>query len=592
MAKNQTRSEWITEQLNKHGLAKVKNSYTQFLNNYPGSSYQSFIVSVNREARTLKTLMSKSTIMESALAKELTEQAEDREKNSILSAYSLYVKNNKDIPTINVLGFQKHRIAKLFGSMNDLYNIARKRYPHRFKDIVDYKVWSKQRHNKTKDYIKKYNRFVITTAVSGCPVDLAFLEAIKKYCKMHKATLLIFVADQLDEVDPILKDENIVFDNISINNNLHLDTIKILPKALDPITGVDRIATREGSFIFGSTKQRLVYVPTGIPGKKLPYANMTTGAITLPIYMSQKYYQKRTDKLAEIDHKMGAIIVETKNDKTYHFRQIQWTGEFVDLGISYPTLKKVNSKISAGDWHVGDTDPKVEQGIYDLANRINCKSIILHDLFNGHSISHHEKNNSVNRAISFKQGRLILKDELNQYVEALNTISKHFDQIEIVRSNHDEFISKYINEDMYIRDPFNIRTAWELCIAQYDGYNPLEWWSKNSGKLIYPNKIEWLKETDERFYGDIKYSDHGHRGPNGSRGNLKSLEKTNAKAVYGHSHTAQIMRETWQNGTSTKRDLDYVKGPSSWTLSSTIIYENGHRQLINFNDGEYTTMPK
>lgn len=578
MAKKQTQTEWIEIQLNKYEIEKVKERFEQFKKKFPKSNFQSYNVSVDRVARNL------------GVKKNTNDDVVARQKKMLLNEYSMFVKNNKDIPKAVNLGTTKAKIVKIFGSMDALDDQAREQFPKRFKDVADHKVWTKERAATVKKKVKEYKRFIVTTAVGGCPVDRKFYENLKLYCEKKEAKLLILVADQLDEIDPILKDESIVFQDMSINSNLHIDTIKILPKALDPTTGIDRIAAREGSFIFGSTKQRLVYLPTGIPGKRLPYANMTTGAITQPFYMSPRYYQKRTDKLAEIDHVMGAIIVEVEDRKHYHFRQIQADseGRFVDLGIEYPTGKKMKSKISAGDWHVGETDPKVANGIYNLAKRIECDSIILHDLFNGHSINHHEKNNSVTRALTYSKGMLNLKDELEQYVDEINNISKHFKHLEIVRSNHDDFVDKYINDDAYTKDPQNIRIAWELCIAHFDGHNPLEWWTRNSGKLNDKSKVEWLSIGEERFFGDIKYSDHGHLGANGSRGTLRGLEKTNAKAVYGHSHTAQIMRETWQNGTSTITNPPYVKGPTSWTQSSTIIYENGQRQLINFIDGEYT----
>jgi len=80
---------------------------------------------------------------------------------------------------------------------------------------------------------------------------------------------------------------------------------------------------------------------------------------------------------------------------------------------------------------------------------------------------------------------------------------------------------------------------------------------------------------------------HGDKGPNGSRGSVKSMEVSYGQSITGHSHTPEIVRGAWQTGTSTYLKLGYNKGASSWLQSSCLLYKDGSRQLINVINGKY-----
>ena len=132
-----------------------------------------------------------------------------------------------------------------------------------------------------------------------------------------------------------LINENIVIENTDLNSNIALYSIRLSAKQINPITGLGRIGQRNKSFIFASPKQSLEYVPVG--NNRLPHALMSTGAITLPHYDTERYMSKRTAFIAENDHVLGAIIVELDDNDRYHFRQIEFNkdGSFTDLGTRY-----------------------------------------------------------------------------------------------------------------------------------------------------------------------------------------------------------------------------------------------------------------
>lgn len=80
---------------------------------------------------------------------------------------------------------------------------------------------------------------------------------------------------------------------------------------------------------------------------------------------------------------------------------------------------------------------------------------------------------------------------------------------------------------------------------------------------------------------------HGHLGPNGSRGSLRSLSVIGSRFIIGHSHSPGIYEGGYQVGTSSVLRMEYNGGPSSWMQSHAALYENGKRQLIHVIDGHW-----
>jgi hypothetical protein len=480
-------------------------------------------------------------------------------------------------------------IKEFPGGLVELEAIAKERMPNSFKDIIDHRIWNAKRHSDLKKTIASSKKFIITTVVGGCEIHEQFLEAIQLYCKVNKATLLILVADNdIANLPEALINENIVFTDVPLNSNLYLSAIKILPKMIDPVTGLDRIGGKTGSFIFGSPKQRLKFVPVR-SDSMIPHCIMTTGALTMPSYMGRKYYQKRTDYLAEQDHKLGAIVVEIEDNTYFHFRQVQLDkdGGFTDLGKRYSDKVEDNAAeaLVMGDLHSGYTDPTVLKCWLDVAKETNCKRVVIHDGFDGTSINHHNKDRIIEQAILAKEDKLDLEDELLRYANTLDKLSLSFNAIDIVYSNHDKFLTKYLNTGMYVKDPHNHLISLMLGIQAVNKNNAIEWYV--SQRLRHKDRFNWLKQDESMKICGVECGDHGDNGPNGSKGTIVSLEKCQEKAVYGHSHTPQILREAYQVGTSTYLRLSYNDGPSSWFNTSCLIYKGGYRQLINSVRGKY-----
>lgn len=460
-------------------------------------------------------------------------------------------------------------------------------------------IYTQEYREALEDEIKKYKKFVVTTAVMGKEINKPFVEAIRNYAKRNNALLLVLPCEDVAsrgkkaspiELSPELSDFKVVFKDTYLNKNLCLCAIKVSAKQINPLSGLDRMAVkREASIIIASPKVFLKYVPN--MHYDVPPAIMTTGAITINDYDNDKYMSKRTSVLAENDHTYGVVIVEVENDKIFHFRHIQASiyNSLTDMGIDYlsdGTIREMKkTAMIMGDSHTGYHDKELHFATMDLAKKVGVSLIGLHDVFNGTSISHHDANKGITKAIKAQENRLGLEMECLAVKNYIKNIEDHGFEVYIVDSNHDKHLLRYLEEGRYVTDPINYKFSLKLALAATEHADPLKFAIENL--LGYTSsKVHWL-QTDEKFkvYG-VECSNHGHRGANGARGSLATFERGLGNCVTAHTHTAAILRDVCSVGTMSLMDMGYNSGLSNWTRTCCLIYSNGTKQLVNFIEND------
>jgi hypothetical protein len=526
------------------------------------------------------------------------------ENKRIIATYVRLLEKNGMCPNrveLKKAGVSRDKIRHHFGNLDALKAAAKDAAPKAFEKIIDEELFTPKNFRRLVSTASQFRRFVVTTAVTGCEVHEGFYESIKTYCKLNNAGLLILYASDPAAIannnfflDPILKDEMIVFDDLGLNKKLFLSSVKLSAKHIDPVTSFSRVGQRNGSFIYASPKQRLKLTPTS--NKKLPHAVMTTGALTKPDYKSKRYMSDRTAYLADHDHVMGAIIVEILNEKRFHFRQVQANrfGHFADIGILYtPNTGKLYppDSIALGDLHSGETDATAKARFITDKDSVvavtGTRRGIVHDGFNGKSINHHELRNLVLRAQLARDCKIDLLSELKGYAADLDELTEIFDETVIDESNHDEFLIRYLAEGTFLKEPHNSAIGAKLYQAAIEGHNPVRFALEQVVGLEHPEKIRWLSRDEDFKVAGIELGAHGDKGANGARGSLRAMENAYGNSVSGHAHTPEILRGAWQVGTLSKLKLEYNIGPSSWMHTSCLVYPNGMRQLINVIDGQW-----
>lgn len=425
-------------------------------------------------------------------------------------------------------------------------------------------------------------KYIVASIVEGAPIVTAFLEAMEHYADVNNAQVILlwmrgvykgdhFSLADLERVRPYLTSE------IRFNTKLIAKAFLIHPAQKYPIAGLEEYAQDNDSIICASTKQCLQVVAR--PKGKTPHTINTTGTISKP-----KYSKTRVGCIAEQDNKLGALIVEVKDSKNFFIRQVQWIDNcFVDLGVKY--TKNSHTAVSCeamvlGDLHLTEEDPTAIKSTYEQFYFFRPKNVFIHDVLSNNSINHHEKDNCVfkctlpERFDSLEKELAYGKEKLNELKSKLPNGTKIF----VVPSNHDEFIRKFCNDGMFIKDPKNAVMGAKCFIELVDKKNPLEVYCHVPGVTYLP------KDSTYKIEG-WELAEHGHLGSNGARGSAKSFMKSHNKVVIGHSHTPKIIGNVWQVGTLSKLALSYTSGASSWMHANCVIYEGGHIQMILFING-------
>ena len=544
------------------------------------------------------------------------DKAKEQKKEDILEAYVMLAKRNRSQPKaadLAEMNITRDSISRAFGSMAALDKLARESEPNAFSDVHISSLFSPKALDELDDAIKSHKRLVVTTAVTGCSVHKPSYEAVKKYCEINDALLLILIASdpahsmdhgeknqpksaKFGTIDKLLANEYIVLKDTAINNNLRIDTLKTSAKMIDPVTGVARLGQRNGSLIIASPKQRMKAVP--VSNFKLPHVIMTTGAITVSDYNTENYMSERLAKIADHDHQLGAIVVEIEDEEAFHFRQVQFDneGRFHDIAgcraVQYGPFGAKDAEAEAivlGDWHSGDTDPEVANAWKELAAIVKPNYIVIHDGFNGQAINHHEEDDRILRAQRSLNNQLSLDAELKVFASDLDMLSPLARKsLIVVKSNHDEFLKRYLKEGRYVEDAQNHYISLKLALAMFEGLDPLQHAIEDIIGLQESTNVRWLKRAEDFKIARIQLGAHGDKGPNGSKGTLASMENAYGQSITGHSHTAEILRGAWSVGTTSYLKLSYNEdSPSSWMNTSCILWKNGQRQLINSIMGRY-----
>jgi hypothetical protein len=241
-----------------------------------------------------------------------------------------------------------------------------------------------------------------------------------------------------------------------------------------------------------------------------------------------------------------------------------------------------------GDIHYGHHDQRVFDTTVSLMEKINPDHVVLHDVFDGKSISHHEEKDPFIQYQKEMEGTNSLRTEIEDLLEGLEVFEDY--NTVIVRSNHDDFLDRWLKNTDWRKaiTPKNSLEYMQYSAAILSGDAPngvIPWVINNK----YPHFVT-LGRSDSYIVNGWELGQHGDIGASGSRGSLQQFRNLNTKIVVGHYHSPGRKDGALAVGTSTKLRVGYNIGASGWLHSHVIIHENGKAQHINLVKGEYTTL--
>ena len=457
---------------------------------------------------------------------------------------------------------------------------------------------------------KKTTRFVITSAQNNTEIHKPFFKALLNYCEKNNAQLIIIpiryknvnAYSPTDFYTVFWPDEMkhyILNFNLDLNKNLSvLGALKIQATSSSPLTGLGPF-TNGKSAIIGHAQVQMHVLPA--PAHETPRQLLTTGSLSV-----KNYSESKAGALSKFNHSLGACVVELKGN---HFftRQLNAldNGSFCDLTHEYfpdRTIKNYKrvSGVVLGDLHCGFIDESVYKATFETENSIlnflNPENIYLHDVLDFFSQNHHHKGNLYIQYAKHHAKMHNVQSELDRLVDFHN---KHFyksdTNIYYIASNHNDAFSRWLNECDPKQDMENALLYYKTQAFL------LEHTKLDNGALITPNPLAAymvgkIENEDKTFFPgrntkvvlyDIDLSQHGDKGINGSFGTIKAFANTCTKTITGHGHSPGIEKGAYRVGTSSKKQLGYNSGYSSWLHTHCIIYPNGKRSLINIIDGEW-----
>ena len=458
----------------------------------------------------------------------------------------------------------------------------------------------KEAQNKKHDSSKK--RFIISWAQSDTKVHKGFLKNIEAYAKEIDAQILIIAGRYKNPTSlsssKALKDkeknvkntwDNSILPYLDANkHNLHkhlviLSDVKIQPTSSMPINGLNNITGLE-SCIVGHPRLQLRSLPVveSYPNKLI----LTTGAITIPNYTDTSIGKK-----SEFHHQLAFVVVEL-DDEIFHVRQVSADskGNFYDLvycvksGEVYVYKEQIPA-IIFGDLHLYEDDEIAVNTSFDMAKLLNPEKIFLHDLVNGHSVSHHEQKDPFILMQREEDGSWSLQKELDNIVSWFGKYPEY--NFISVQSNHNEFIDRWLrNEDW--RKSKNKKLFLEFANVTANGLSPkgiIAYYLQDKVKNLYSLALD---ESYNLLGWELGI--HSHVGVHGSKSSPTQLKNLPVKTITGHSHVPQRTDGSLTVGTLTKLRVGYNRGASGWLHSNVIIYPNGKASHIHIIKGRFTTL--
>ena len=447
----------------------------------------------------------------------------------------------------------------------------------------EFKLASKNKVDKNKDV------FFITYAQNNTGIHDQLLDNMEALAKKYNASIIVNAGVYLNPNSRSNKSYDTIWHKrllpylASNDQKLHkylriITDANVLPTASEPLRGFEGI-TGEESSIIGHPRQHMTTVPT-LPGQKGKIM-FSTGAITKP-----NYRKARVGKKAEFNHSMGFLVVEVLDKNNFVARHVSAKpdGSFIDLNnkVEGGKISKTTfDTIVMGDTHLGHQDDVMLAEVKRLAKLTKVKHTVFHDIFDGHSVNNHIKDNFIEQALNSRKGLDCIEAEVGFMLGWLEQWLP-FNPI-IVASNHDDRLDRWVKSFASKKDIKNAYILNEYTNILLNEQAP-------KGLINY--------EIDHHFNGAIKtlglndsfkrkrfeLALHGHIGANGSRGGVNSFRKLNTKIITAHSHSPSTKDGSYVVGITCHEDHGYNKGIGSWMKSIGVVNDFGKFQHLFYAD--------
>lgn len=458
-----------------------------------------------------------------------------------------------------------------------------------------------------RDLPAKADRFIVTSAQNGTPVDAKWWAVLRYMAQAKGAEILVIPLRYKNptsswsgsaqnaewwapEIRPFLWNVR-----HALNKNLTLlADLKTQPTASSPLTGLDALG-HASSGIIGHPKLQMRTVPT--PSNRMAKVLTTTGACTV-----ENYTDTRAGRIGEFHHSMSAVLVELHGSR-FHLRHLHFdrkTSSCTDLETRYfaascePAPRAL--ALVMGDTHVDSICPLVKRATFGpggIIEALRPQHLVWHDLLDGYSCNPHHDGNPFNAVAKRRADADDVRAEVDRAIRFIADHTPDDTKSVVVGSNHDDFLRRWVISTDWRRDPVNAAFYLETALAMVREAK------MGVGGTEYPSPFPyWLRcanlarvsalRADESFaLAGVELGMHGDKGPNGARGSTRNLRRIGTKSIKAHDHQPGIDEGCYSAGTSTRLRLEYTSGPSGWLNAHVALNADGKRQIILIVDGQW-----
>lgn len=561
-------------------------------------------------------------------------------RNEIIDVYTKLSKETGITPSKDELaqglGVKKEELDailgkdRLFYSYEDLANTALRLKGKAFASVIDRQLFSADRVERMQKSLRERSAFLVTTAVANHSLNTDFFKAALDWAEKNNGDIFVVPANlQSTGISNELLNHprvHIVVSDIDITPELQINKIDIMAKALRPKTGLEKLSQSVSkSAIVASTQVQHHFLPVS-QGEYRTRELIFTGAITNPDYNNSRVVSRRTSTLAATNHQLGAVIVEKVPVSSEQFptpnsrgvamaRSITFsvdTQGFTHDGVFYSALSRSEEKfrkpkvqaIVAGDLHVGITNDIAMQALYREIEKSDPEYLIVHDIYHGWSISHWESKNKLSLEKRAKHGMLSLSDELTAVSNEVSRLQLRFPKLKIVvvKANHNEWITRYLQDGRAAGDPQNMRVARILEGFAAQGKETLE--CLRTGLLEYdvasnrlvdgglipivmdPSRLLIMERNQAFVLGSktnpnkkVHVGEHFDKGDSGASASPNTFNIAMPNSTGAHTHVPQRIGNFVNVGTMTNLDGGYTGYIGKWMHGFATVDDSGEIQL-------------
>lgn len=436
------------------------------------------------------------------------------------------------------------------------------------------------------------NNVIITSAQNNTAPNMAAWQALQTFAADNNAQIIVLpiwynknafssaVESDQERFDlaflPFMQ-----FDDCSIfspDQVVLRPSAATVPTAKLPVNAAAAMNSGELVTVVASSKQQLKTLPRSpaMPIKE----SWTTGTMT-----GQNYTRSRAGAEASSDHIFGAVLIEKADDGTLYPRNLVYqNGLICDYSVT-----PENSVLVLGDLHCEMKDPQCWIDTLQLCETMRPSLIVVHDILHFATANHHNRNNG-KHLYSVKDKQVI--DDLRVVIEDLNTLAA-LAPVMVCESNHNSALDNWLHDIGYNpkRDPRQAKIYYLLNYLVAESIDNGE--RKNALQIAFEqlDQFEIFPELSDRVeFGSMDqayivngadFSQHGHKGQNGSAGSTGLFSRWQQSMVTGHTHSPAIVGSVLTVGVTASLHQGYnAGGASSWNQSHAVVFPNGAKQIV------------